>query len=400
MKPPLLLSLVTLTAASAVAADVNSFADAFAQGKASLHARLRFERAEQTALRDSDGLTLRTRLGYTTAAWRGWKFSAEAENITAADADAYNQAGLNPGGAGRAVIADPEGTEINQAWAAYTSGKTTATLGRQRLVLDNHRFVGDVGWRQNQQTFDAFSVQDKTLEQTTFTYAYVWQVNRVFGDKHAQGDFESASHFAHASYAGFKAGTLAAYAYRLDFDNSAANSCTTFGASFAGATPLTEAVKLAYRAEFATQSDYGSSTLNYTTDYVALELGLTGKPGALTFGYENLGSDNGVSFRTPLATLHAFNGWADLFLTTPANGLRNTYVKAVANLPEGFGFTGFYHWFKADRLGADYGTELDLMLSRKFGKAVTAAVKYARFDRELLTLPDVTKFWLQLEFAY
>jgi hypothetical protein len=351
-------------------------------------------------LRDSDALTLRTRLAYTTAAWHGWKFSAEAENITAADADAYNQAGLNPGGAGRTVIADPEGTEINQAWVAYASGKTTATLGRQRLALDNARFIGDVGWRQNQQTYDAFSVQDKTLEQTTFTYAYLWQVNRIFGDKHAQGDFESASQVVHASYAGFKAGTLAAYGYLLDFDNSPANSCATFGASFAGATPLTGAVKVAYRAEFATQSDYSSSTLNYTTDYVALELGLAGKPGALTFGYENLGSDNGVSFRTPLATLHAFNGWADLFLTTPANGLRNTYVKAVANLPEGFGFTGFYHWFKADRLGADYGTELDLMLSRKFGKNVTATAKYARFDRELPTLPDVTKFWLQLEFTY
>jgi len=374
--------------------------NALTQGKFSANLRLRYESAAQTGLKDADALTLRTRVGFTTAAFAGWKAMVEAENIVAADGDHYNQAGLNPGGAGRVVIADPETTELNQAWLAFSHEKTTATLGRQRLVLDNARFVGDVGWRQNQQTFDAFTLQDKTLPQTTFNYAYLWQVNRVFGRDHAQGRFDADSHLLNATYAGFGAGTVTAYAYLLDFDNAAVNSCATYGASFSGAQKINDAVKLTYRVELATQSDAGASPLNYQASYLALEAGFAGKPGSLAFGYEVMGSDGGVSFRTPLATLHAFDGWADLFLSTPGNGLRDTYLKAAVNLPEGFALLGFYHDFSADRLGADYGRELDLQVTRKFTPALTGTLKYAKFNRDLATLPNVTKFWVQLDYSY
>jgi hypothetical protein len=381
-------------------AAAESFGDALTQGKASVNLRARYEAVEQTGLKDADALTLRTRVGYTTAPFQGLKAMVEFENIASPDGDAYSQAGLNPGGAGRAVVADPEGSEVNQAWLAYTSGQTTATAGRQRLVLDNVRFVGDVGWRQNAQTFDGFVLSDKTLAKTTLTYAWLGRINRVFGDDHAQGNWDSDSHILNASYAGLKAGTLTAYAYLLDFDNAAAQSCATYGASFAGAAPVSAALKLTYRLEAATQGDYGSSALSYTTDYYALELGLAGKPGALAIGYEKLGSDGGVSFRTPLATLHAFNGWADMFLATPANGIEDTYIKAAATLPGDISFLAFYHKFTAARLGADYGTELDLQLTRKFGKFVTGTIKYAGFDRDSTAFADVDKFWVMAEFNY
>ena len=377
-----------------------SLADALTQGKASLNLRARYEGVDQSGLKDAEALTLRTRLGYTTAAYQGLKAMVELENIASPDGDRYSQAGLNPGGAGRAVVADPEGSEVNQAWLAYTSGKTTATAGRQRLVLDNVRFVGDVGWRQNMQTFDGFVLSDKTLDKTTLTYAWFGRINRVFGDDHALGNWDSDSHILNASYAGLKAGTLTGYAYLLDFDNAAAQSSATYGVSFAGATPVSDAVKLTYRLEAATQGDYGSSALSYTTDYYTVELGLAGKPGALAIGYEKLGSDGGVSFRTPLATLHAFNGWADMFLATPANGIEDTYIKAAATLPGGIGFLAFYHKFTAARLGADYGTELDLQLTRKLGKNITGLVKYAGFDRDSTAFADVDKFWVQAELAF
>lgn len=397
---PALCGAVALLLTSGYSAGPTTPAEALAQGKVSLNVRARYEGVEQTGLRNADALTLRTRLGFTTAAYQGLKASVEFENIASPDGDAYSQAGLNPGGAGRAVVADPEGTEVNQAWLAYTTGQTTATLGRQRLVLDNFRFVGDVGWRQNMQTFDAFVLSDKTLAKTTLTYAYLNRINRIFGDRHAQGNWDSNSHVFNASYAGLKAGTLTGYAYLLDFDNAAAQSCATYGVSFAGGSPLSKDIKLTYRLEAATQSDYGSSALNYTTEYYAAELGLAGKPGALALGYELLGSDGGISFRTPLATLHAFNGWADMFLATPANGIKDTYVKAVANLPQGIGFLAFYHKFEADRLGADYGTELDLQLTRKFGKYFTGTLKYADFESDSTAFADVTKLWVQVDFAY
>jgi len=384
----------------AAAAEPASFGDAVAQGKFSINARLRYEQVGQTGVRDAEALTLRTRLGFSPAAFRGWKFLLEGENIVAADRDGYSQSGLNPGGTGRAVVADPEITELNQAFVAFTMGRTTATLGRQRLVLDNARFVGDVGWRQNMQTFDAVVLQDKSVEQTTFTYAYLDRINRVFGDRHAQGYWQSQSHLLNASYAGLPAGTLTGYAYLLDFDRAAvAQSCATFGLSLTGSTKLNDTLKLAYRAEFAHQADYGRSPLNYSTSYYNLEAGLVAKLGSLTLGHEALGSDNNVGFKTPLATLHAFNGWADVFLATPAAGLRDTYVKATVALPAAISLLAFAHRYEADATGVRLGTEFDLQLIRKFGKSFTGLVKFARFHRDSAAQPNVQKIWAQVEFA-
>lgn len=379
----------------------DSLGDALQKGTISLHARLRYEGVQQTALRPADAVTLRTRLGYTTAPWQGLKAMVEGEHLIAAKGDSYSQAGLNPAATGRAVIADPETREINQVFLAYTSGKTTATLGRQRLVLDGARFVGDVGWRQNMQTFDAFVVQDKTIEKTTLTYGYLDQINRVFSARHAQGKWQSDSHVLNASYTGFAAGTLTGYAYLLDFAQvAAANSCATYGASFAGTQPIKADVKFAYRGELATQSDYGASALNYTATYAALSAGLVVKTGTLTLGYEQLGSDNNVGFKTPLATLHAFNGWADLFLTTPAAGLQETYLRATANLPEAVALTVSCHRFASDTGNTKLGEEFDAQLSRKFGQSVTGLVKFANFRRDSLAFPNVQKIWAQVEFAY
>lgn len=382
------------------AAEPATLADAISQGKISLNARARYEHVEQTNLRDADALTLRTRLGFTTAKFHGWQAMIEGENIVALDGDAYSQSGLNPAAASRAVVADPETTELNQLWLAYTFDQTTGTLGRQRLVLDNARFIGDVGWRQNQQTFDAFVLQDKSLDKTTLTYAYLDQINRVFSRRHAQGRWDSDSHVLHANYTGFGFGTVSAYAYLLDFANASTNSSATYGASLSGSRAWHEGIKLTYRAEIAYQQDYANNPQHYGASYWILEAGPAWRNVSVALGHERLGSDNNVGFKTPLATLHAHNGWADLFLATPAAGLRDTYLKVNATLPEGFSLLAFYHRFESDRGSTDFGDELDIQVARKFGQNITALAKFADFRRDSLALPNARKFWLQLEYAY
>jgi hypothetical protein len=44
--------------------------------------------------------------------------------------------------------------------------------------------VGNVGWQQNEQTFDALSIVTQALPQTQGTYVYLTNVNRVFGENH------------------------------------------------------------------------------------------------------------------------------------------------------------------------------------------------------------------------
>jgi hypothetical protein len=389
-----------------------SIPEAFTKGKFSANIRARYEYVEQDNLpSESNAGTIRTRFGFTTAPLYGFNAMIEAENITAVDDSSYNAAGAN-GQPGRPIVADPEVTEINQAWLGYSyTNQASVKVGRQRIVLDNHRFVGDVGWRQNMQTFDSVFGSYTPCQEFSLSYGYLWEVNRVFGDVSglpaANTDFKSDSHLINATFSGCKYGKLVGYAYLLDLENAAgfANSCATYGLSFAGSAPVSEQVKLDYRAEFALQTDYADSPQNYETEYYNLELGANVKPFIVGGGYEVLGSDNGFSFKTPLATLHAFNGWADVFLATPALGLQDIYGFAQVTLPAEIPLRAVYHKFDSEAGSADYGSEIDVMASKKFGKNWTALLKYAYYMGEdpVSGLPagtDVQKFWAQVEFNF
>ncbi len=395
MKTVLFRALIFSAVATAMSAS-NPLAAAFEEGKPTLNIRTRYEDVSQTGLNDATALTLRARVGYTTGQVSGWQAHFDLEHITALDSDQYNQAGLNPGGAGRAVIADPEHTEINQVFLRYTHNQTTVTAGRQRFVLDNVRFIGDVGWRQNQQTFDAIVVQDQNAENLKLTYAYLHQINRIFGDDHPAGQWDSDSHLFNVHHDGLSLGALTGYAYLLDFDNAAANSCATYGLSFDGKKSINDDVALTYRAEYAAQSNYGSSPLSYSTHYLSLSVGFDSDPWSVAFNHEILGSDRGVGFKTPLATLHAFNGWADQFLNTPAQGLKDTYLTVVGNVIFGAKLIVSYHDFETDQDSLDAGNELDILLEKTFNQHYTVGVKYADYqaDDEFPSLVDTEKFWV------
>jgi len=385
--------------------------EAFTKGKFNINVRARYEYVEQDNLAsESHAGTIRTRFGFTTAPVYGFQGMIEAENITAVDDDSYNAAGSN-GQPGRPIVADPEVTEINQAWLGYSyTNQFNIKAGRQRIVLDNHRFIGDVGWRQNQQTFDSAFTTFTPCKEFSLSYGYLWDVNRIFGDVSGlppgNTDFESDSHIINASF-NTRFGKLVGYGYLLDLQNAAgfANSCATYGLSFSGSAPVSEKVKLDYRGEFALQTDYADSPQDYEAEYYNVELGVNVKPFIVGGGYEVLGSDNGFSFKTPLATLHAFNGWADVFLATPALGLQDLYGFAQVTLPGQIPLRAVYHKFDSDAGSADYGSEIDLVASKKLGKHWMAMVKYAYYMGEdavsgLPASTDVQKFWAQVEFNF
>jgi hypothetical protein len=391
-----------LFATSAFADDVASLGDAFAKGKFSLDARLRWENADQSNLKSSDAYTLGTRFGFTTASFNGFQGMIEGENVVSiGDTDDYNAAGTNPGGAGHTVIGDPPGTAINQAWISYTGPEgVTFKGGRQRLNLQNTRFVGDGAWRQNMQTFDTGSIAwspDKTID---LYYGYVWHVSRAFFDKAPQRDFTSDSHFLNASYSGLPFGKLSGYAYLLDFENSPANSSDTYGASFAGSAPVSADFKLTYHVEYASQQDAGKNPVHYSADYYNLELGGAIKPFDFNIGYEVLGSDHGKKgFSTPLGNLHPYNGWADIFTATPAAGLRDFSLTAGVALPGGFPVKVAYHSYRSDFHNADYGSELDAMVTHKLAKYWTLFAQIAHYNGKG-PFVDTDKIYLSVSFDY
>ncbi|MGA1236590.1 MAG: alginate export family protein [Limisphaerales bacterium] len=376
----------------------NEVVQAFTKGKASFNARLRWEHADAEGLKPSDAVTIRPRLGFTTAPVYGLQGMLEAENVTSLGAP-YNPAGLDPDELGRTVIPDPETTEINQAWLGYTRWDTTLAGGRQHYILDDQRFVGDVDWRQNQQTFDGLTMQSRALENATFFYGYVSRVNRVLGDGHADGNWRSDSHLVNASYSLSDAVTVTGYGYFLAFDNSPANSSSTLGGSVTGKVPVGEEWKLDYRGELAWQTDARDNPNDYSAMYVGADLGASYQGWNAGAGYELLGSDNGASFRTPLALLHKYNGWADSFLTTPANGLQDLYVRVGTTLPYSIPLQVQLHKFWSHEDALDYGYEIDAVVSRKFGKYFAGLMKYAYHDADS-GIPDIHRFWLQGEFNY
>jgi hypothetical protein len=396
--------------------------DAIAKGKVNVNVRLRYEQVDQSNLPEqSYAPTIRTRVGYTTAPLHGFQAMVEGENTTViGPEDNYNAAGSN-NEPGRPVVADPPTTELNQAWLAYSYESLFKTkFGRQVINLDNHRFIGDVGWRQNQQTFDAVSFGSEPVEKLNLYYGYVWDVHRVFGDVSGlpatspNHDFKSDSHFINAAYSGWKYGRFVGYSYLLDLDldNGTAarynNSCASYGGYFAGQAPVSDKISVDYRAEFAYQTDYADSTLDYNATYYNLEAGMSVKPVAFGAGYEVLGSgaNSGAGggrtgFKTPLATLHAFNGWDDVFLNTPANGLQDFYVYFQINLPAQIPVRFIYHKYDSDHGSGNYGQEYDVVASKKFGKYWTALLKYACYNGDDAPAAyTVNKFWAQVEFSF
>lgn len=414
----LLLLPVAALAEPTPAPAAGSLNEAVSLGKPTLASRARYEQVDQDGLRQARALTLGANLGFLTAPWRGFQGFIEGEATIPIVDDYYDGTDVNT--SGRATIADPELYELNQAWLSFSHSKTKVTLGRQKLALDNARFIGDVGWRQNQQTFDAVVLQEKSLPDTTLTYAYLDRVNRVFDDRSPNANWDSNSHVVHAAWTGLPDITLTGYGLLLDLasDGTSANaraarlaSTQTYGASLVATQKFDGGVKLSGRLEAARQSDYASSPLSgYTADYYLIELGASLPTVGLSIGYEVLGSDHGRAgsgFRTPLATLHAHNGWADKFLGTPDAGLNDAYARLTATPCKPVALTAVAHWFGTEEAAADIGRELDLQATWTFDTHWSTTAKAALYDaRETAPIPGSTaahqstnKFWLQVDYT-
>ncbi len=358
----------------------NDLDTALVEGTPSLEMRLRYESVDDATNKDASAATLRTRLGYATGKYHGLMAYGEFEDVRIfGGLDDYA-----PVTDGYATVADPEVTQLNQAFLGYSGlPKTEIKLGRQRLILDNARFVGNVGWRQNEQTFDAVSLVNKSLADTTITYAYLDKVNGIL----TRFDADVSDHLINVKYDGLKALKLSAYAYLLEDDNSGVSN-DTYGLRAKGKTGLGEMGKLLYTAEFATQS-----TDNNDASYAFIEAAMATKVITAKLGYEVLGSDGGAyGFQTPLATKHAFNGWADKFLSTPTAGLRDLMLTLSGKL-SGTRLVAVYHDFSADEGNAEYGSEIDLLATKKFGKRYLTGLKYSSYKADSYST-DTNKLWL------
>lgn len=383
-----------------------SIGSALSQTKMLLDTRMRWEGVDQDPLsEDAEAVTLRARLGFETGKVFGTSLLAEGEFLWPLVTD-YNS--TTNGKTQYPIVADPESHELNRLQLTNSSlPGSTITIGRQRILLDDQRFVGNVGWRQNEQTYDSVRFLNKSLKNTTFDVSYVTQVNRVFGKESVQGRYEGDSVLINASYQ-LPVGKLTGFGYLLEFDAIGAvpaavrDSSETYGVRFAGEKPVS-AVKLGYAASYATQSERGDNPLAFDLDYYLGELTASMDKYTLGVGLEVLEGNGAKGFTTPLATLHKFQGWTDKFLATPAEGIEDSYVTAgmtfkSVGLMETLSVLAVYHKYEAERLSLDYGSELNLQLQAKLGK-FNGVLKYGDYQADQL-LTDTKKYWVQFEYVW
>ncbi|TLU62001.1 hypothetical protein FE810_13170 [Thalassotalea litorea] len=374
-----------LTPTFAVAAD--DIASAVSDSTANVMLRYRLETVDQDGkTEDAMASTLKTRLTWTSAPLHGVSALVEVDNVSYIGADQFNS--TNNGKTDYPVVADPKGTDINQAAIKFTGEALTLVGGRQRINLDNQRFVGGVGWRQNEQTYDGARVTYNATEKLTLDYSLVFNVNRIFGpDDGAQpADWHGTFHFANGNYKINDNHKVTAFAYLIDNDDAAATSTDTYGLDYVGSFgPVTASVS------YANQVDAGDNPNEFSANYFKAELAGNVGPVKVLGGLEVLGSDNGVGFSTPLATLHKFQGFADKFLGTPGNGIEDLYVSAITSLG-GVKLIATYHDFSSDKNSISYGSEIDLVAAYKVNNNADLLVKFASYDADELAT-DTSKFW-------
>ncbi len=411
--------LVTLasTALSARGADAegHSFESLLKDAAVGVSFRYRYEWVDQDCCdptqvpgsdfdKQANASTVRSRISLTSGTWYDTAFFVEADNVSTIVANQYNAgAGNTRTRTDFPEVNDPQDTRINQAYVDYKGIKDLGIrVGRQRINLDNQRFVGGVGWRQNEQTFDAAS---GTYTHPAFKafYAYVRKVNRIFGDDVPAGtQKQNGTQFVNLSGDVGGWGTLSGYYYGIDNQDAPLFSTSTAGARFAGKHPM-DRVTVRYAIEYAYQEDAQNNPLSYDANYAHADLGLIVDRLDIGVGYELLSGDDDGRFVTPLATLHAFNGWADKFIFggtgNPPGGLEDLYVTAQYTFGE-YSAEAAYHSFQSDVSGDDFGHEVDLRVGRPLGKHVRVDLFYADYDAanqfSATDLSSTKKFWLQL----
>ncbi|NOR55787.1 MAG: hypothetical protein GQ531_06215 [Sulfurovum sp.] len=416
MKKTLLLSVVASTMIMAggdiepeavpVSEDLNIFSSLKVKGE--LRPRYEYVEVDPSTKSSANAFTNRFALGVGMDLLETGSLSAYVEMTNVIGNSRYDS--FSNGELGYEVVADPSQTRVTQAYLDAKAGETLFRLGRQTVNLDNQRFVGSVDWRQMPQTFDAIAIVDTTsIENFSFVGAYVDRVNTIFDDGVTKvNSFDTSTAILNAGYTFNAHAHLTGYAYLVGSIHD------TYGLALTGA-PTVGDVKLNYRAEYAIQGDASLEVDSVQADadasYYSLALGANYNGFLAGVNYEVLSGTNGLdgntAFSTPLATLHKFNGFADIFLATPTEGLRDANIM-IGYKADGFGVAKIiYHDFDSDEGSTDLGSEIDFLYKTKVPGLVDVSLllKGSLFSKGDITAPglaskDVSKFWAMLDYKF
>ena len=367
-------------------------------GKLNLDSRIRYEVFDEAGGLDVDGTSHRIRYGYTTPESGGLQAMIEGETLYAWGHGRDLHPADNAG----------DGTDLNQLWVSFRSeGIGSAKLGRQIYTLDDHRFIGHVGWRQNIQTFDAVTGSIDVVGQVALKAFFIDAVNTVSG---AHNDIEAFG--VNAVHAVNESLDLTGFYYSIDGKpDMPASSSDTVGIRLAGSIGM-ETVKWSYTLSYARQwENPGFTGPDFGLDYVWIDASTEIGGFTIGGGFEFLDGNGIRGFSTPLATLHKFNGFADVFLGASSsgalvNGLEDyqVYIGHTFGVGNGIKAQVIHHWFSPATGTGDYGNEIDLVASYQINEWFSIIGKYGDYDSDGgsggVGGSDKTMFTMELNFIY
>jgi Alginate export len=388
--------------------EYQSLPDAISGGKLLLNLRARYEFVDQDGKAEkADAYTLRTLFGWQTGAFHGWSVLLQGIDVSRLGSKDYNDAPSQAAASPFPLVPDPHTTDVNQAYLQYAGlWDTTVRAGRQSIKLDNVRFVGNVEFRQVMQVFNGVTLENKALKDTDVYLGYLGRVRSTLGTERS-----SDIGIVHAAYSISPTETVTGYGY---FENDphlasvAAKDLSnrTLGLRLDGAHALGSDFKLLYTAEYASQHSYANGDARIDADYEHFGAGPRWGDWYVRFDYEKLGSNGGTyAFQTPLGTNHLFQGWADLFLTTPAQGIRDSYLTLGGKI----GSVQVYaelHKYKSDFGSIDFGKEFDASFAYRFMKPLLGKLEYASYREGDVLSPasarkrNTSKIWVTLLYEY
>lgn len=361
----------------------------------------RYENVDQDrgAQKTANANTARLRAGLLSPVFHGLQGYAEYEGNLAMQED-FNSTRNN--NTAYSTVADPQQSEVNQLWLSYAGIPDTVIKGgRQRIKLDDDRFIGNVGWRQMETTFDSVLLthNNQQLFGLTVNAGYIGNVQTFTSTTE---NIEAP--ILNVNYKVGDYGNLVGYAYLLDYTEreNYEKSSQTYGLRMSNfqkpgdSYKLSDNYGLVYTAEWGRQIDYGHGATKYEADRINLMSGFTAYNFTFQGAMEQLdGKGLNKTFDTPLGTNHAFQGWADLFLVTPNDGIRDVFGTVLTTLDRGnVVLTGVYHDFSDDTGQLHYGKEWDVQALKKIGKHYSVLAKYAYYDADQFGT-DTQKIWVQ-----
>jgi len=315
----------------------------------SFDVRTRYQNTTQSERPEGEALTLRFQLAGEIDLPRDTIFLAEVEgNIGLIDD--FNDGTRNE--TGLPFIPDPDGFELNRlAIVSEAVDGVRVTAGRQRIALDDWRFIGAFPFRQNDQTFDAIRFETSSFGPGTLDVGYIGRVLRPlgFGRRHWE-DFGLVWDFA-----------------------------------------------------YARQVDHAENPNDFETDYFLAELTVEPGSSGITLRAETLGSGDNQGFQTPLGSLHRFQGLSDQFLRTPDAGVRDISLLArhdfsSVGIFESVRVFARHHWFHADSNAAKYGTEWNASISAQY-ENVVFSLEYADYAADTFSV-DTRSLFLTTQFRF